>query len=284
MDTAGFRCRQSRLTALAPSLPTMPASHGARSRAVVPFVISPYRPSEEGSLKPAMPDRCLDPGSGAACSIIVHHQRHRKTGPCFPVTVVRCSTHGRAFTLYPPGHVPYGRASVVPVTHDGELVVGAPAPSADAAPPAPGADAAPLGWDATFLAAAIDGAAGVPWPREHADGDPRWWHTQGRRIARGAELVGITAGDDPRRAKIAEQLGVAHLEVLDGARRWVAAPGYRARGAAVMGVVGLLGRGRCLCDQVLAAGAAAGLWGPPSRWDPEVRVLSALGLLLPRPP
>ena len=45
----------------------------------------------------------------AAALLVVHHLRERKTGPQIPVTVVQCRTHRRAFTIYPLGHVPYGR-------------------------------------------------------------------------------------------------------------------------------------------------------------------------------
>ena len=43
------------------------------------------------------------------CRLASDHDRERKTGPCFPIRVMRCRVHGHGFTLYPPGHVPYGR-------------------------------------------------------------------------------------------------------------------------------------------------------------------------------
>lgn len=235
-------------------------------------MITPYHASEDGVFAAALPDRCLDEEASAACEISVHHLRPRRTGPGFPVTVVRCRTHGRAFTLYPPGHVPYGRVAVAPVSASG-------APILIASPPA-----RELGWSATLLAAALDAAAGTAWSREYDEEDPRWWHTQGRRIARAAELVGIGPVDEVRRAEIAEQLGVPHLELRKGMGRWADASGYRSRGLAVVELVGLLGSGRCVCDQVIAAGAVAGLWGPASRWDPATRVLRSVGIRRPRPP
>jgi hypothetical protein len=38
--------------------------------------------------------------------------------------VVRCRTHAGAFTLYPPGHVPYGRQAVEPLAPDGGRLLG----------------------------------------------------------------------------------------------------------------------------------------------------------------
>jgi len=52
----------------------------------------------------------------------VHSTRPRKTGPCVPVTVARCHRHEIYFTVYPPGHVPYGRAAVLPLDLAGHRV------------------------------------------------------------------------------------------------------------------------------------------------------------------
>ena len=53
----------------------------------------------------------------------VDHYRARRTGPCFPLAVVGCSRHplGR-YTLYPPGHSPYGRQAVVSCSVSGALL------------------------------------------------------------------------------------------------------------------------------------------------------------------
>jgi hypothetical protein len=58
----------------------------------------------------------------AACELVVHHWRERKAGPQIPVMVMQCKTHRRAFTLYPLGHIPYGRVAVAPVGLDGEVL------------------------------------------------------------------------------------------------------------------------------------------------------------------
>lgn len=231
-------------------------------------------------LHAALPDRCLDAEPGAGCEITFHHARRRVTGPRFPLTVVTCETHGHAFTLYPPGHVPYGREAVVPVSASGTPILIVAPESGEASQPREKGD---LAWSATFVAAALDAAAGIAWPRESDEAEPRWWHTQGRRLDRAADVLGIVPGHERRRAEMAEQLGVAHLQLRDGMRRWAVASGYRSRGKAVVETLGLLG-GPCVCDQVIAAGTVAGLWGPASRWDPGTRVLRRVGLQRFRPP
>ena len=70
------------------------------------FIVTPYEATSDGRLVPRMPRDGPCRGPGDACRLYVHHLRARSTGPCYPLTVVRCGTHGRAFTLYPPGHVP----------------------------------------------------------------------------------------------------------------------------------------------------------------------------------
>lgn len=244
-------------------------------------MITPYHAGEEGAFEAMLPDRCLDAAASAACEIVVHHLRPRRTGPGFPVTVVRCRIHGHAFTLYPLGHVPYGRIAVAPVSVSGEPILTA-SPPAGVTGEAGGKGE--LGWSATLVAAALDAAAGSAWCREYDEVVLLRWRTQGRRITQAAELLGIGPGDEGRRAESAEQLGVAHLELRKGMRRWADASGYRSRGQAVAEILGLLEPGRCVCDQVIAAGSVAGLWGPASRWDPATRVLRRVGLQRPRPP
>ena len=48
--------------------------------------------------------------------------RPRKTGPCFPIAVNACRTHGGHFTVYPTGFVPYARERNAPVDDAGHVV------------------------------------------------------------------------------------------------------------------------------------------------------------------
>ena len=79
------------------------------------FALAPYESDEAGVLQVVLPERCVFATAAETCSLFVDHHRPRKTGPGFPLAVVGCSGHplGR-YTLYPPGHVAYGRQALVP--------------------------------------------------------------------------------------------------------------------------------------------------------------------------
>ena len=79
-------------------------------------MVAPYLPDSDGRLIVRRPS--VGPCSGRdgqPCRLSLHHERPRKTGPCFALSVLRCRAHGIAFTVYPPGHVPYGRVALAPV-------------------------------------------------------------------------------------------------------------------------------------------------------------------------
>jgi hypothetical protein len=161
--------------------------------------------------------------------------------------------HGRGFTLYPPGHVPYGRLAVGPVTADGELVRRG------------GAERAP-DWSGTVFGAATDAAAGEAWPRER----PARWRTQRRWLKLCAAIVGIavSSASQSHVEQVSRQLGTPTLTLVEAGGRWSSARGYRSRGAAIVSVLERLPWSEQLGDRILAAGAIGGLWGRPSRWDP----------------
>jgi len=154
-----------------------PTSPGPR-----PFVTVAYVPGSGQTLVPAvMPPSCVHASKGTpACVLVVHHLRERKAGPQIPVTVVQCRTHRRAFTLYPLGHVPYGRLAVAPVTVDGQVLCSTERePAAGARRPA---------WRATQLGAAF---AAIDDPTVKLT-DQRWWATQSsERLAQSATLLGV---------------------------------------------------------------------------------------------
>lgn len=208
-----------------------------------------------------LPASCLWAESeSGCCEIAVHHRRERKTGPEFAVLVLRCRTHRRAFTLYPLGQVPYGRLAVAPVGCDGDLL---------GREDTDGASGPSLGWQTTVFLAALQAASGQAWPRE-SDGIARTWDRQQELIARSAQLLGLAPNTSPRIGEqIAQQLQVPRLELLDAARAFEGANGYKERGRAIVAVLGRLQPGRCLLEQLLACGVLAGLWGPVQRWAPS---------------
>ena len=158
---------------------------------------------------------------------------------------MRCLTHRRGFTLYPPGHLPYGRLSMAPVFPDG-------APIGDG----------PDRFVGTVFAAAFDAARGVLWPRE-SDG-ARCWPTMCRRLKVAEIWLGV-APDlcEMEREERAADLDVDLLPLLSGAAAIRAAPGYKSRAGAVVKILEEMPKGRPLLECLLRAGHAAGLIGEP---------------------
>lgn len=231
--------------------------HSPRVSARRPFVITPYAPGAAGILMPSLPDVCPREGQdGKKCRVFKDHLRDRSTGPCFPLTVVRCRPHGIAFTLYPPGHVPYGRVPIAPLVaasgtaDDGKVFSG------------------------TLFDAALDASRGNAWVRDCPGGSDRWWGTQGRHLTRAGLLAGVEP-ESPHtlREQQACVLEVGNLLLLQGLRAIETSPGYRARGQAVRSVLERLSRDPRIFKRLSVSGYLAGLWGAPCEWDPRARRL-----------
>jgi hypothetical protein len=230
-------------------------------------VTAAYWPENGDTFQPLiLPTRCLcADGAGPGCRITVHHLRERKTGPAFPVAVLKCKVHGRAFTLYPLGHVPYGRVAVAPVSVDGEPL--RPASGADSDDgnlrSRPGRD----GWSQTLFGAALDAASGEPWPREAENG--ACWETQRRHLAEAARIFGIWPAPPVRIGEsIAVALEVPRLTLLEAARDDAAGGGgFQSRGEAIARVLTSMPSGRCVLDRVLDASVRVGRWAEIHRWE-----------------
>lgn len=260
----------------------MDSCHSARPHARRSFVVTPYVVDGGGAFVPVVPAECIAASHGGErgpCRIWLQHRRSRQTGPEFPLVVVECRTHRVAFTLYPPGHVPYGRVAMAPVDAAGRLLK-APEAVDEAVEDGTfdiadddhgGRHPSPLAWAATLFGAARDAADGLPWPRCNSIG-PGSWRTQGRWLVLGATILGLTAslGEGGSAAANTDLLGVSELSRRDAAEAFAAAPGYRARGRAVaMPLVDLERAGPLLLDWLLVAGFMARCWGAPSRYDPR---------------
>ncbi len=226
-------------------------------------MITPYVEGEDGILEAKMPAQgpCREL-SDVPCRLSIDHHRHRKTGPEISLAVLRCRSHDRqAFTVYPPGYVPYGRQRIAPVAVDGGAVLVQSADAVEA-------------YTATAFAAAIDAAEGRAWSR---DGRGSWWSVQGRWLARLVRWVGVAVElDEQVRGALAALLGVAQLVLLEQAGHIRAHAGYRSRGRAVVRVLAVLARDASVADRLVAAGAAVGLWPRALRWHPEVKQLRAV--------
>lgn len=260
----------------------MDPCHTSRPRASRPFVIAPYR-LRDGQLVADMPAQCVrfqQVGEGeqaAGCKVGLHARRVRKTGPGFALFVAKCRTHQVAFTLYPPGHVPYGRVAVAPVdlagaplyeSSDAESECEQEQPATPVARDAePASETRSLAWAATLFRAAQDGAQRLPWPRG-ATGNAGAWRTQGRWLALGAVILGLTsAAESWQRAGL---LGISALTRREASAAYADARGYQGRGRATLMALAELSRlGARIQDLLLCAGHTGSRWGPAWRWDPR---------------
>jgi len=221
------------------------------------FVVTPYRAGADGTLEPELPTEGVCAGQDRRpCKLNINHRRKRSTGPCFPLTVMRCRPHRRAFTLYPPGHVPYGRIGVAAVAPDGS--------------PIHGQDGAER-YGGTLFEASVDAAEQKAWHREHlGSSTDRWWGTQLRRLMLAAQLLAVAPGvASRRREKVAEILCIDLLLLCEQAQKMRAAQGYQQRGAAIRKVLDALPQSRFLPERLLECGYLAGCWGAPHRWLPQ---------------
>ena len=222
-----------------------------------PFVVTEYRPGPDGTLEPELPTEGVCAGwDGRSCKLNINHRRERSTGPCFPLTVMRCRPHQRGFTLYPPGYVPYGRIGVAAVAPDGSLILGPD-----------GAER----YRGTVFEASFEAAEQKAWHREHRGGSSkRWWGTQLRRLALAARLLAVAPGvASRRREEVAEILCIDLLLLSEQAQKMREAQGYQQRGAAIREVLDALPTSRFLPERLLECGYLAGCWGAPHRWLPQ---------------
>jgi hypothetical protein len=237
------------------------------------FVTSPYSPGPDGVLGAALPTMCPFRSAGdGPCDVRRHWRRARKTGPGFDLAIVRCHTHGHAFTLYPPGYAPYQRKPVLALAPDGNYPI---------------AESQPAGrldvFEGTLFEAAIDGERHEAWARSSEGGAPaeRWWSTQGRHLQTALKILGVAPGTDTRgRERIAAALSVDHLLLRDLSRS--DASGYHARSRTVCAVLRRLRRVTRLALRLLYCGRLIECWGVPCIWDPARRVLDRLPFRLPR--
>lgn len=222
----------------------------------LPYAMTAYEADTDGVLRPVLPSSCVFATGAETCSIFVDHYRSRKTGPRFPLAVVGCSKHPhRRYTLYPPGHYPYGYEQLTPYSPSGQLLLDATTKQ-------------PV-WQTTLFAAAVDAAGGDRWPSESwwfEAHDPRRRRTQGRRLELVGRLMGLhPAVNDRERERIATRLGVATMVLASAAANW--ARSWEKRGAAILAVLLALPLRASLLDRMAAAGAESGLWTHPRRWD-----------------
>ncbi len=226
-------------------------------------MISAYHPDEKGRLVPEIPTR--GPCSGwdkQPCRLLSDHDRERKTGPCFPIRVMRCRVHRHGFTLYPPGHVPYGRKRWVAVAWDGSLEQSEEDSGAEASLCAKASQECLGG---TYWEAALDAAAGKAWPQAGYEGSRQErFPTQMRQLRRSVRLLGVAPELSRRqRERIAAVLAVPGQKLEDAARGLETGAGYRSLGQAAVGVLRALHWEASVFERLAESGFAVGLWPQP---------------------
>lgn len=202
-------------------------------------------------------DRCPLSLDGDACSVSGHSWRSRKTGPGFPVRILRCVTHSRYFTVYPQGFTPYARQRLAPLSSAVRTETDAP-------------EAVLSQWDRTVFEAAVRAAGGKLGLHEVVHGDPveARYATQRRRIERAGRLLGLSAEIDERVAEVvAQSLTTPGLDHQAARRVFSRAGTLRGRGAAIVSMLRVLPTAGALNARLLGAGFLVGLWGRPALWD-----------------
>lgn len=240
---------------------TLPSFHDSssarqRPRATSPFLCASYFAGEGERYEPSQTiDRCPLAGAGELCKIRKHGFRERKTGPQIPLRILLCMPHCRHFTVYPPGHVPYGRSSVAVVDLRGETIE-----RSEAEPEASCRDC--------LFEAALDAATGRMWEREPVEDleRPRY-PTQQRRLERCGQLLGLSSAL-PRMVveEIRDHLGLDGLDHSLERHRFQQAQGPTPRAEAILATHQQIGRTKRV-QRLLAAGSLSGLWGHPWLWD-----------------
>jgi len=96
-----------------------------QSRCKAAFLCVPYVAGEHTRPRPAGEmSECPWARDGESCRLNKHAWRERKTGPRIALRIFFCCSHGRYFTVYPMGHVPYSRKPVLPVDVGGHMPAG----------------------------------------------------------------------------------------------------------------------------------------------------------------
>jgi hypothetical protein len=184
-------------------------------------------------------------GRSGECRIREHSMRERRTGPGHALLVIECTVHGRYFTLYPAGYVPYGRKRLVVEDEANEQTI--------------------------FTAAKEAAAGGERWSEIGNEG--RWWSTQWRQIRRCGELLGLEC-EGLEGERVAMNLGISLHEHVESRSRY-AHSSFRERGRAVMQVLtAAIAAGVGLLWRLLKAGYPAGCLGRSFYADAQQRLIA----------
>ena len=217
-------------------------------------MISPYFIDATGELVPVLPETCpFHDVDGRPCRIFNDHDRPRKTGPYSSLRVMKCITHQKCFTLYPPGCTPYGRKPLLRVTADGGRVLDLE----------DGAER----FRGTQFDAALDAALGKAWKNgddDDTDISTPTFTTQVNHIHRAAAILGLEPDiSTDQRLAIAQTLTISTLSLLAGADCFRNNPGYKEAGQAICAILKMLPDTMLSFERLAEIGFQTGLWPEP---------------------
>ena len=204
----------------------------------------------------------VESGEQDSCNVSFNYLRERKTGPCIPLVIVRCITHNVSFTIYPPGHVPYGRESLVDIALDGFQIQ------------------AELETDTIFNAfegslfdSALKASQGLFYPKEGPYELPTiCYDTQLNQIKKSALLLGISAPDQALGNEyIAETLNIPRQFQI-GQSSHSTAWNSKKTGQAILRLLEKLPQD-CLFERLVCCGFIHGIWPPLYIWNTETKML-----------
>lgn len=233
------------------------------------FVVTPYNTDDEECLPAVIPDSCPEGYKDEKiCRITVDHLRDRKTGPCFPLTVVKCHTHGRCFTLYPPGHYPYGRQLLVGLVDvDGKEIEISTEESAH--------PQQLESFEGTLFDAPLDADRSQAWPKESDEGSfQSRFDTQLHHIDRATRLLGthpsLEVGQVESITEILDLPGQLVAERRVGPN---CSPTFKEQGQTVCQLLRIIPKNRDLFERLTETGAIADLWPFPFFWNSKTKRL-----------
>ena len=226
------------------------------------FVCSPYFPTEPGGgLICEIPDVCpfgIKLGEQHTCVVSFNYFRERKTGPCIPLVVVQCLTHHVSFTIYPPGHVPYGRDPLIDTALDGFQI-----------DTEPENDLLSAAFEGTLFDAALKASQGCYYPKEGPyESQVGCYDTQLNHIKKSAMLLGITEDHQvAHREQIAEALNIPRQFLIGQSCH---TPGQQwntiRSGQAVRQILENV-PGDCFFERLVSCGFICGIWPPLYIWN-----------------
>ena len=205
------------------------------------FLICDYVADSSGRMRCAKPASLPCGGDGEPCRVWIHDWRQRGSGPEYQLMVVYCKTHGRYFTVYPPGWAPCQRAPVAPQGSAGD---------------------GPEAWTETLFESAVSDR----WLGHYEFDGKTNWRTHRRRLVRYGELLGLS-----KSFALGEEVAALlelPLHVHVAARKQFARGNLHWQRRAVCRVLETIPVTARLWRQMVRAGCAAGAWGTPWYWTP----------------